>query len=71
MWTEAAKNNSPFRIPRNVALHQTRNGQKRGGIYFFIRKGIDFKVPKYLSKCNSIAEIFSVEIENKKSDKRN
>ena len=37
-WTETAKNNSPFRIPRIVALHQTRNGQSRGGTIFSFEK---------------------------------
>ena len=37
-------------------------------ICFFIRKGIKFKVHEDLSKCNSNAEIFSIEIENKNSE---
>ena len=36
---EKAQNNSLLRIPKYVALHQTRNGQRGGEISFFIRKG--------------------------------
>ena len=54
-----------FWIPIYVTLHQTRNDQGWGGICFFIRKGINFKVREDLSKYNANAEIFSVEIENK------
>ena len=64
---ETAKNNSIFRIPNYVAIHQIRNCRRGGGISFFIRKGINFKVRNVLSKCTSNAEIFSIEIENKNS----
>lgn len=38
-WTDkAAKNNSLFWIPKYVALHQHRNGQRGGGIWCFIGK---------------------------------
>ena len=54
-----------FEFQKYVTLHQTRNDQGWGGICFFIRKGINFKVREDLSKYNANAEIFSVEIENK------
>ena len=39
IWAdETAKNNSLFRIPKDVALHQTRNGQRGVGICFLILK---------------------------------
>ena len=35
---EKAQNNLLLQIPKYVALHQTRNGQREGEICFFIRK---------------------------------
>ena len=34
---ETAKTNSLFRIPKYVALHQTSNGHRGGGIYFLFK----------------------------------
>ena len=50
MWAnETIKINSLYQIPKYVALHQTRNSHG-GGICFFIRKGINFKIGEDLSR---------------------
>ena len=65
---ETAENNSLFQIPKYVALHQIKIGQRQGRIWvFFIRKGVNFKESEDLRKSNSNTEICSIETENKNS----
>ena len=57
------RNIEPALEIRSIAKNQKWSA--RSDLFFFIWKGINFKVREVLSKRNSNPEIFSLEIENK------